>query len=163
MHFDRHPLWTIVIRMIGELTNKTPSLLFYCFFWHIQKDKIFAMCALGAKIGMDVGNKKSQGSRQNLQKYLFISTVGDPSDPTSIHVHVCYFRILFPLSTCHILLISHHLIILSDHHHHHHLIIRSGKISLCTLHSRPVASSTIRPLPLKSSGPQPPPELQKVI
>ena len=152
MHFDRHPLWTIVIRMIGELTNKTPSLLFYCFFWHIQKDKIFAMCALGAKIGMDVGNKKSQGSRQNLQKYLFISTVGDPSDPTSIHVHVCYFRILFPLSTCHILLISHHLI-----------IIRSGKISLCTLHSRPVASSTIRPLPLKSSGPQPPPELQKVI
>ena len=152
MHFDRHPLWTIVIRMIGELTNKTPSLLFYCFFWHIQKDKIFAMCALGAKIGMDVGNKKSQGSRQNLQKYLFISTVADPSDPTSIHVHVCYFRILFPLSTCHILLISHHLI-----------IIRSGKISLCTLHSRPVASSTIRPLPLKSSGPQPPPELQKVI
>ena len=152
MHFDRHPLWTIVIRMIGELTNKTPSLLFYCFFWHIQKDKIFAMCALGAKIGMDVGNKKSQGSRQNLQKYLFISTVADPSDPTSIHVHVCYFRILFPLSTCHILLISHHLI-----------LIRSGKISLCTLHSRPVASSTTRPLPLKSSGPQLPPELQKVI
>ena len=122
------------------------------------------MCALGAKIGMDVGNKKSQGSRQNLQKYLFISTVGDPSDPTSIHVHVCYFRILFPLSTCHILLISHHLIIIrsSSSSSSYHLI-RSGKISLCTLHSRPVASSTIRPLPLKSSGPQPPPELQKVI
>ena len=142
MHFDRHPLWTIVIRMIGELTNKTPSLLFYCFFWHIQKDKIFAMCALGAKIGMDVGNKKSQGSRQNLQKYLFISTVGDPSDPTSIHVHVCYFRILFPLSTCHILLISHHLIILSDR-------VKSA-FALCTVGRLPRAPPD--PFPSKALG-----------